>query len=393
MKKFISLFTTFCIVLSILGTFTVFADDTTADLEISTLAELEAFRDDVNNGNTYEGKTVKLTADIDMSEKYGEGKESWVSIGTYEWETQKSFSGNFNGGGHKITNIYINGTGNGLFGCVLGTVKSLGVQAYIYTTFDNSEAAGGIVAELGGTIENCYFSGSIEGDSHIGGITGFTGSGQVINCYNTATVKGIHCIGGIVGTGEGITNCYNAGDIIKIETEWEDEFFGSITGGSYYGADINDCYYLEGTYNIGVAVEEGIDTTTALTMEQFADKSNFTNWDFDTVWEMDEALGRPVLRSNREEPPAVGYNIDYKDGNAVVTVAEEGTYTIIFVSYTEDRLLSINSQNKQFKKGKNEPIAPQNFNTNGNIKIMLWDSLEGMKPLAMTGLLSDTFIQ
>lgn len=66
MKKIISLFTTLCIVLGVLGTFTVFAEETATDLEISTLTELEAFRDDVNNGNTYEGKTVKLTADIDM---------------------------------------------------------------------------------------------------------------------------------------------------------------------------------------------------------------------------------------------------------------------------------------------------------------------------------------
>lgn len=256
------------------------------------------------------------------------------------------------------------------------------------------------MADSGGIIENCCFSGTITSPAHVGGIVGMN-NGQVKNCYNTGTIQGQHCIGGIVGTdngGDGITNSYNIGNIIKIAPEaedWDNPYFGSITGSG--GEEVVNCYYLIGTYDKGVnTVDFGddiTDPTTALTMEQFADKSNFTNWDFDTVWEMDEVLGRPVLRSNREEPPAVGYNIDYKDGNAVVTVAEEGTYTIIFVSYTEDRLLSINSQNKQFKKGKNEPIAPQNFNTNGNIKIMLWDSLEGMKPLAMTGLLSDTFIQ
>lgn len=81
MKKFISLFITISIVLGILGAFSVFAEEMAADLEISTLAELEAFRDAVNGGNTYEGKTVKLTADIDMSGKYGEGRESWEPIG------------------------------------------------------------------------------------------------------------------------------------------------------------------------------------------------------------------------------------------------------------------------------------------------------------------------
>ena len=39
---------------------------------ISTLEELEQFRDSVNGGKDYAGETVILTADIDMSEKYGE---------------------------------------------------------------------------------------------------------------------------------------------------------------------------------------------------------------------------------------------------------------------------------------------------------------------------------
>lgn len=53
-KKLISLFTVMCLMLGTLGTFTAFADDTTADItEISALSELEAFRDSVNAGNTY----------------------------------------------------------------------------------------------------------------------------------------------------------------------------------------------------------------------------------------------------------------------------------------------------------------------------------------------------
>ena len=39
----------------------------TDTVQISTLEELEAFRDDVNGGNTYEGKTVELTADTDRN--------------------------------------------------------------------------------------------------------------------------------------------------------------------------------------------------------------------------------------------------------------------------------------------------------------------------------------
>lgn len=107
MKKLISLFTMLCMVFGVFGSFTVFAQDSVADItEISTLAELEAFRDDVNSGNTYEGKTVKLTADIDMSEKYGEGKESWTPIGVSDYPNSKYFLGTFDGGNHTISGFY-----------------------------------------------------------------------------------------------------------------------------------------------------------------------------------------------------------------------------------------------------------------------------------------------
>lgn len=394
MKKIISLFTALCIVFGVLGTFTVFADDTAADLEISTLAELEEFRDDVNSGNTYEGKTVKLTADIDMSEKYGEGKESWTPI--------RTFAGIFDGNGHKICNLYYyDGTEEfdtenpvGFFIYNNGTIKNLGIEGSI--THMRYSMVGGIAAMSDGIIENCYFSGMITSPAHVGGIVG---SGNIKNCYNTATIKGFHCVGGLAGTDSNIMNCYNAGNIIKMTAEdtslfWESEYLGSITEWLAYEENVLNCYYLEGTYDIGAYTEEGtIDTTTALTAEQFANQSSFENWDFDTVWEMDEALGRPILQSNREAPPVLKYNIEYKDGSAIVTVPQGGAYTIIFASYKEGRLLSVNAQDKQLKKGRNEPIAPQNFNAEGNIKIMLWDSLEGMKPFAVTELLSDTFIQ
>lgn len=293
-KKLISLFTAMYLILGILGTFTAFADDTSTYItEISTLAELEAFRNSVNAGNTYEGRTVTLTADIDMSEKYGEGKESWTSI--------KAFWGNFDGRGHKITKLYINDTGCGLFEAVEGTVKELGVEGYIYATFNTAEVIGGITANLSGTLERCYFSGSVEGERHIGGIAGASGNGKIIDCYNTGTITAWeHCGGGIVGTGEmsSLTRCYNAGTITKPTSEHASPYYGSITGGGYKSP--SDCYYLEGTHDNGAYLDTGEDTITLLTAEQFADKSNFTNWDFDTVWDMDETLGRPVLRSNRE---------------------------------------------------------------------------------------------
>ena len=79
------------------------------------------------------------------------------------------------------------------------------------------------------------------------------------------------------------------------------------------------------------------------------------------------------------------YSIRYEDEKAVVTVPQDGTYALIFAAYdTDNRLLSVNAQEVQLVKGENLPISLQNFDAGGKVKILLWDSLTGMKPLAKT---------
>ena len=73
-------------------------------IEISTAEELKAFRDDVNAGNTYEGKYVYLTNDISL-----DINEEWTPIGIYlndvttpDDERNKPFKGIFDGGNYEI---------------------------------------------------------------------------------------------------------------------------------------------------------------------------------------------------------------------------------------------------------------------------------------------------
>ena len=265
------------------NTYTNTAPNTeTADItEISTLAELEAFRDDVNNGNTYEGKTVKLTADIDMSEKYGEGKESWTPIGIFDWENPMLFSGTFDGDGHTIIELYINTETDwdtGLFAIVDGTVQNLNVQGYVLTTHISGCAAG-LVQQVGenGRILDCSFDGIVESRNYVaagiasanlGIISGCKFSGKVIgwhltgaiasnggeesiikNCINEGEIMVNLCGGGIVGAGNRIENCVNVGKITGVsrpavegyepETSWG---VGGITGVLNAGGGVENCY-------------------------------------------------------------------------------------------------------------------------------------------------------
>lgn len=69
-------------------------------MEINSYNDLKTFRDNVNSGTTYEGQTVNLNVDIDMTDK-----EAWTPIGV---NNTNYFKGTFNGNNHSITGIKYN---------------------------------------------------------------------------------------------------------------------------------------------------------------------------------------------------------------------------------------------------------------------------------------------
>lgn len=116
---------------------------------IPDLTALEMLRDRVNGGESYEGQYFKLTADIDMSAKYGEGegKASWTPIGL----PTATFKGTFDGGNHGITNLYISAKTTyslGLFGTIdkSSTIKNVTVGGIINA--DGNANVGGICASV-----------------------------------------------------------------------------------------------------------------------------------------------------------------------------------------------------------------------------------------------------
>ena len=113
----------------------VFADSQ-ADLTVSTAAQLRKFAEDVNGGNPYEGKTVALSADIDLD------SVEWTPIGT----SSKAFKGTFDGGYHIVSGLSItSGSEAGLFGLVSsGTIKNLVVRGSV----EGSGSIAGIVGKL-----------------------------------------------------------------------------------------------------------------------------------------------------------------------------------------------------------------------------------------------------
>ena len=230
---------------------------------IATSADLADFRDAVNRGSV--DICAKLTADIDLGGVSGDATTYWTPIG--DRDLSRWYSGTFDGQGHMVTGLYVNGpSGNdwGLFGATSGdaVVKNLTVSGYVTTT---GSCAGIIVGYNKGTIENCTAHGSVTGtntETGYGGLAGYNdgSSARVLNCFADAAVSGYRAVGGIVGYVNNyvlIANCHAASPRV-IGTGGDSHGIGGIVGENYTGAVINclaACGEVIGTgggsYNIG----------------------------------------------------------------------------------------------------------------------------------------------
>ena len=156
------------------------------------------------------GKTVLLACDVDLT------GSDFAPIPT--------FGGMFDGQGHVISGLDIEGSGNirGLFRYVQesGVVKDLTVRGSVLPTGRKS-VMGGIVGSNSGKIMRCAFLGVVKGEDVVGGVVGVNeASGTLINCSFSGSVVGEHYVGGIAGQNFGaLLQCENGGHINTTEVK------------------------------------------------------------------------------------------------------------------------------------------------------------------------------
>ena len=304
MKKLLSVVLAL-LMLAVMLPVTAMADEAPAgytengnSVSISDEAGLKWFAQQVNNGNTYEGKTVTLTNDVTVT--------NWTPIGQKGSDTNR-FKGTFDGNAKTVTikgitngsdnyaaffggttnatikNLTVAGaiTGANVAGIVAradgglienchnkatvtGSIKAAGIavinkagtltiknctnEGEIKSTGDR---AGGIInlIEAAATIENCINSGSVTSVATAtygaGGVVGWIAADNysIANCKNTAAVSGMGAAGGILG-GTGnvgtVSNCTNSGDVVLSDTAGarnEHAYIGGIVG---QGANAQD---------------------------------------------------------------------------------------------------------------------------------------------------------
>jgi hypothetical protein len=153
-----------------------------------------------------------------------------------------------------------------------------------------------------GAISNSYATGRVTGGAIIGGLIGTNDRGTISNSYATGSVTGGDDVGGLIGTNDSgtITNSYATGSVTGYG-DWSGGLLG-FTSASSITASFFDTQTTGQTIGIGNA---WFSELVGLTNAQSRDVSNYTGWDFSSVWYQAGDM-RPILRSEAAIADAQG---------------------------------------------------------------------------------------
>jgi hypothetical protein len=234
------------------------------------------------------GKKFMLTADIDLSGVvFTRAVIAPDTDNATDWFQGTIFSGVFDGNGHLIRNLTLEGAEGdfaGLFGYIGngGEVKRLGLKN---ATVTGRAFTGGLCGYLWySQISESYVSGAVSGTAYVGGISGYNWIGQIYQSYASGTVSGTDYVGGFCGENwEGvIRECYAVCAVTG------DGLIGGFCGNNHDGV-ISVCFW--DTVISGQAASDG---GTGRTTSQMKNRQTFTGsgWDFSntdgdrTIWQM-----------------------------------------------------------------------------------------------------------
>ena len=314
-------------------------------IPISTLEQLDAMRYDLDGNGipTIEGRVAyeaafgnlftnvrqyggyRLAADLDFRGTKWENPTDGTFTGTRVdggWQPIgglfSSFAATFDGGGHTISNLYINQPSTSslaLFtvlrdeGVILNlriealhvsgmsTVAALAAFNYsriincsIQGSISGTSGVGGLTGQNHGSIGGCYTSGALRSNGSVGGIAGQNqGNGTITNCYTTPSITSTGSFaGGLVGRtiGGTISNSYSIGAVASTATS-----VGGFVGQRFAGT-ISNCYFDAMTS--GISSGTGAQATSALQTPTSA-TGIYANWDED-VWDFGTNTQYPVLK-------------------------------------------------------------------------------------------------
>ncbi len=195
--------------------------------QISTCSELQNIS---AMSGIFSDQNFILIKDIDCAEDTHIGGSLWNdSAGFIPIGIDSHFSGNFDGQGHTISNLFIDSGDQfvGLFSDVVGgSITGVGlVDADVHSS--NALATGILVGyNEQGRITKSYSTGNVIGSVDTGGLVGYNYNGHIEDTYSSANVQGTNSVGGLVGSAshygypfpDSIVNSYAAGNVTGEES-------------------------------------------------------------------------------------------------------------------------------------------------------------------------------
>lgn len=184
----------------------------------------------------------KVMNDIDLTAWIAENSpvKGWLPVGLNSGDATY-----IDGGGHKITGLWINTTENytGLFSNFsTGEIKNLTVEVASGKSVKGGDYTGILIGRMAnGSIVNCQVKGDVIGTSRVGGVSGNTNKTTLSALSFEGTVSGTIGVGGIVGYASTCpaTNCNANGTV------------NATSGRAYIGGLIG--YYTNSTISKSMA--------------------------------------------------------------------------------------------------------------------------------------------
>lgn len=187
-------------------------------VKIQTPQDLVELAELVNSGDwNYQNNVYLLEADLDM-----QGID-FPPIGGYlatdpRDPAPKGFCTTFDGQGHTVSNLSVDG--GGLFEGIgkHGLIANLNLQSAVITAKPQTDACGGIAGWVtDGSISKCSVSGEITGSDIAGGVVGLVRNSVVQGCHTDIKVNGNGVLGGLVGIIQGsnstLIDCTVVGEV------------------------------------------------------------------------------------------------------------------------------------------------------------------------------------